>query len=260
MKVGIVGAGLIGGSMARRLADCRVPLWLDDGDPATRQALEALHLGEVRPWQDWIADVDAVVLAVPTGVVGRVVNALLPVIKDNTWLVDVSSVKRPVAEVLRTAGQRVPVMALHIMAGRETSGFSASDANLFQGRPMAVVDIGLGFPAPEAVAWWQERLGTEPASYWSLEQHDEHIAWVSQLPYLVSRALRTVVETHVGGMPALAGPGYRDTTRVGASSLKNLEDLLWANRVELMTALNVMASEIEGWRAILSRGERGCFN
>lgn len=250
MKVGIVGVGLIGGSVARALAAAGIPLWLADADSGTEAALRTAELGVVAPWSEWVADVDQVVVAVPMAKVGPLLAEMVPKMRPGTQLVDLSSLKSPLAGVLRAAAERVEVLALHAMAGREVSGFHASDRCLFQGSPLAVVDIGAGFPADHAVHWWEQCLGTETARYWSASQHDAHMAWVSQLPYLASRAVRVVVEQHFNGEPELIGPGYRDTTRVGTSPLSFIEPLLWANRAAVEPALAALAAEIDRWREI----------
>lgn len=247
-RVGIVGMGLIGGSMARALAAHGVDLSLDDVHDTTRHEVDQARLGTVAPWRQWIGHVDGVVLAVPTAQVPGLIRTLVPQMRRGATLVDVSSVKAPVAEALAWASRSVCVLALHIMAGREVNGFSASDSQLFQNRPLAVVDIGAGFPDLPSVVWWQERLETLPATFWNLNDHDRTIAWVSQLPYLASRAVRTVVEQQLGPRPLLAGPGYQDTTRVGSSPWEPLWPMLTANQRDLGQALSALEGLLAEWR------------
>ncbi len=249
-----MGVGLIGGSVAQALAEADVPLWLSDADPATEAALRVAGLGVVAPWSNWVGDVDQVVIAAPLIKVPALLAAIVPEMRPGAQLIDLSSLKLPLAGALRSASDRVEVLALHMMAGREVSGFHAADPHLFRGRPLAVVDIGAGFPAAEAVTFWERNLGTEPARYWSASDHDAQMAWVSQLPYLASRALRMAVEQHFNGEPELIGPGYRDTIRVGTSPLAPIEPLLWANRSAVEPALAALAAELDRWRKIFQDG------
>lgn len=257
MKVGVVGVGLIGGSIARALARHGVELYLDDADGETRRLLRESGLGQVSAYTEWAPQVDAVILSVPLPQMEQVVRGIAPLLQKGALLIDISSLKRPIAPILKWAGSYVRVMSWHLMAGREVSGFSASSADLFVQCAAAVVDIGTGFPEPETLQWWQEHLNTAPFSHWALSEHDAAIAWISHLPYLASRAVASVVQTHNPGSVELAGPGFQDTTRVGRSPVDPLLPLLHANAPELRRALAVLESELRTWREILAEAEHG---
>ena len=258
MKVGIIGVGLIGGSVARALANRDVKLLLSDTNPTTVDQLRRVFPGAtVGDGQTWAQEADAVVLAVPLEKMEVVIRELVPLMNQAAWLVDLSSVKRPLKSALLWASQYVRVLSLHLMAGREVNGFDQAQADLFHGCPAAVVDFGLGLPPEEVVRWWQMQLNTAPFSPWDLNQHDDAIAWVSQLPYLVSRALEQVVLAEAPRALSLAGPGYRDTARVGRTDAKALAPMLQSNEGELKRALLALESKIRAWREYLDRSESG---
>ncbi|MCY0877889.1 MAG: prephenate dehydrogenase/arogenate dehydrogenase family protein [Firmicutes bacterium] len=244
MRVGVVGVGLIGGSVAQALAQAGDALWLDDTSPSTQMALRQSRLGEVAPWEAWADQVDAVVVGVPLPVETDLVRKLVPRMRPQAQLLDLSSVKRPVQAVLQWASERVSVVSLHLMAGRETRGFHAASAELFRGCAGAVVDVGAGFPPEALLEWWQARLKTGPLSRWSVSDHDAAVAWVSHLPFLASYALRRLVEREQPGALALAGPGFRDTTRVGRSDVALMQPMLAANRAILRDALALFQEEL----------------
>ncbi|MCL5116900.1 MAG: prephenate dehydrogenase/arogenate dehydrogenase family protein [Firmicutes bacterium] len=251
MKVGIIGVGLIGGSLARALRQRGVELFLDDADASTRDQLRAMSLGTVEAWPQWIHKMDAVVLSIPILEVPAIIHQIVPKMASTAWLVDVSSMKRPVQEALLWAGERVQVMPVHLMAGRELAGLGASDADLFKGCVFAVIDVGMGVPDLETVGWWRDQLDTLPVGFWTIDEHDAAIAWVSQLPFIVSRALRMVIDREFPEARRLAGPGFRDTTRVGLSSLEALWPFIEANRAELAQAVEAIEEELSHWRAVL---------
>lgn len=257
MKVGIVGVGLIGGSLARALAESGVRLWLDDHDPAVIEAARRAGLGTVAPVDEWAGSIDMVVFSVPLSVMARTLEDVVPKLRPDAWVVDVSSVKRPIQGALLRAGQRVQVLSMHLMAGREISGFSGSTAALFRESPAAVVDVGLPLPPSHLVSWWQKHLATKPFTLWTMDEHDSAVAWISQLSYLLSWTLRTVVEREAPEALSLAGPGYRDTARVGHTEVQAIAPMLFSNAAELKRALLACESELRQWRASLDRPMEG---
>lgn len=258
MKVGIVGVGLIGGSIAYALSQHGVALYLDDANPETARELQHRQLGQVAPYPQWASLVDQVVLALPMSEVPPIIDDLVPRMAEHSQLVDFSSLKLPLSKSLVQAGRRVTVVALHLMAGREVNGLDAARADLFSGWPLAVVDVGLGYPPAGVVDWWQSILHTDEPSYWSAAQHDAAIAWVSHLPYVVSRALRQAIEDHQGEAWRLRGPGYRDTTRVGMSPWEPLAGQLQENHQELEEGLDRVIGYLKQYRESLAkRGDNG---
>lgn len=252
MKVGIIGVGLIGGSTAWALAEQGFPLWLSDRNPDNEHRVKMSKLGTVAPWREWCAAVDMVVVAVPTGEVPGLLAQLVPAMRADAVLVEMSSLKVPLLHALSDASRRVRVLSMHVMAGREVSGFGAASGTLFEGAPAVAIDLPAGVDH-ELLSWWRKSLGTAPFAIWDAAHHDAAVAWISQLPYLASRALALVVEREAAAALDLAGPGFRDTTRVGQSDFDALAPMLAANRRELSRALLALESTLRGWRECLNR-------
>lgn len=256
MKVGIVGVGLIGGSLALKMALGGVELFLDDSDPHTVDELKRQNLGAVEPWMNWCGQVDMLVMAVPWERQMGLIQKIAERIPDATWLVEVGSIKSNLARDLTWAEQHARVASLHFMAGREVGGFGHASPTLFIGAPAAVVDIGLGYPPADWLQWWNAILGVAAFSYWTWTSHDEAMAWISQMPYLASHAVKVVVENHKPEALAISGPGFRDTTRVGQAEWDKLLPLLADNPDELNRALLALEDQIESWRQSLVLSER----
>ncbi len=257
MKVGIVGVGLIGGSLALKMALGGVELFLDDSDPNTVEELKRQNIGTVEPWMNWCGQVDALVMAVPWERQLELMQKIAEKIRDETWLVEVGSIKSNLARNLTWAGPHARVASLHFMAGREVGGFGHASPTLFTGAPAAVVDIGWGYPPDDWLQWWNLILGVAPFTYWTAASHDEAMAWISQMPYLASRAVKVIVENQKPESLALSGPGFRDTTRVGQTHWEGMSPLLTDSSVELNRALLALEAQIEAWRQslVLSQGQ-----
>jgi prephenate dehydrogenase len=252
VKIGIVGVGLMGGSLALRLNDLGHALYLDDPDPETQQALRDARLGVVGPWSAWIGEAEVVVVSVPPAQMAPVLEDMAQKVGPAQQLVEWSSVKEPLVSTLQNIGRRVTTISMHPMAGREKRGFKAASRELFCGRPLLFVDYGLGYPDSGVMAWW---AGVLEMSVHQLpwDEHDRAIAWISQLPYVVSNALKEAVRGQVNpAWVALAGPGYRDTTRVGESDAAFWVPVLRHNRDELVTAIQAVKEELDRWVRCLS--------
>lgn len=252
-RIGIIGIGLIGGSVALRLKSQGVSLYLDDSDPVTQVAARQQGFTAVGPWTSWIHSVDWLVLAVPLKHVARLMESVAPHLPSSGWLIELSSVKTPLIPALRSAARHVQVASLHFMAGREREGFAAARADLFQGCPAALVEGAWGVPGPEWLDWWRVNLGVARFTHHCAAEHDAMMAWISQLPYLASRAVREVVEQNHPDALELTGPGFRDTTRVGRQAWESVAPSFSANPEELTRALLALESTLRSWREDLDR-------
>lgn len=214
--VGVVGGGLIGGSLLLALHAARPALRLIavDTDPATRTALASRTGAET---YDALPDVlracDLVVLALPLPALLKTLGPVGALVAGSRAVVtDVAGLKEPVLEVARGIAS-LNFVGGHPMAGRERGGFAYATADLFAGRTVALCG---GTANADAVAlvesMWRD-VGAQ-AVRCSAREHDRAVAVVSHLPYLAACA---VAGSAVGAgelAHALAAGGFRDTTRV----------------------------------------------
>lgn len=224
MIVGIVGLGLLGGSLARALAQVETRVIAVDPDPSVRA--EAIELGVVAEAHadvgPHLAACDVVVLAAPVAAIEALLAPVSQSMHQGAVLTDVAGIKRSVLDAAADAVHPdVRFVAAHPMFGGESGGFAASRAEVFQGGVVAICDDRLPFsPAREH----EEAIEQVSALYRSLgahvlrcgaDAHDAAVAKVSHLPYVVSHA---VFEVAAGDAlaEALAGPGFRGATRLAA--------------------------------------------
>ncbi|MEZ5317084.1 MAG: prephenate dehydrogenase/arogenate dehydrogenase family protein [Vicinamibacterales bacterium] len=245
--VGVVGLGLVGGSVARavrRVWPAATVTGLDQPDVIeTARRADAITRGVAD-----LADLDGadlVVLATPVpGILAHLEAAARA--GFSSLLTDVGSVKRTVVETAAARGVRRFVGG-HPMAGDTRTGFAASRADLFAGRPWFVTaPPGAAGPAGEddarAVDALARALGAEPVRM-AADAHDRLVAYLSHLPQLVSVAVMTAA-TEACGVEALglSGSGFADVTRLAASDGDLWSGILTANHDYVEEAARAVAA------------------
>ncbi|HXF69822.1 MAG TPA: prephenate dehydrogenase/arogenate dehydrogenase family protein, partial [Thermoflexus sp.] len=234
---GIIGLGLIGGSIARRLAQQGFLVLGADRDPAARA--EASASGVFEALLDppaLVAAADGVILATPVGSI-EVLLQTLPW-RPGQLVLDTGSTKRRIVAAMGRLPEGVSAVGGHPMAGKERSGFQAADPDLFLDRPFILVPTPR--TTPEAAARAEAlvaALGARPI-WMDAEVHDRRVAWVSHLPYVVAMALMAAVEAAED--PALweiAASGFRDATRVAASDPRMMGEVVRSNADEICAAV-----------------------
>ncbi len=260
--VAVAGVGLIGGSIglgirrhgvARRIAGY-------DVDPVT---LEAAHgMGVVdETWLSpgpWLAEVDLLVLAAPSGSIVPLAESLLPHLRDGAVVTDVGSVKGPVVAGLRGLLARpgmpeVGFVGGHPMAGSERGGVLAADAGLMENAVWVLTPEPDTDPAALAlVRGFVTDLGAR-AIEMSPEQHDALAATVSHLPYLAAVALTGMVDEGEDRelKMLLAAGGFRDLTRVASGDPRMSRDMVFTNRDAVLVALRRFREQLDSLESLL---------
>lgn len=251
---GVVGLGLIGGSMALglRAAGARV-LGVDVDEVALALALQRGAIDAASTDLDTVAGADLVIVATPLAQVAAVGIAAARRMRQGAVLTDTGSVKAPVVAAIHAAlPPGIRYVGGHPMAGSERQGMAAADAALLEGRPFVITPTAR--TAPGAVAVVQEvveRIGMRPVVMDPID-HDEMVAQVSHLPYLVSVALmRSAVEE----AREIGGPALEEMTRVARSPQAMWQEICRANREAILRALSRFEAELARLRRGLEEGE-----
>ncbi|AII42429.1 hypothetical protein KR100_03435 [Synechococcus sp. KORDI-100] len=221
-RVGVVGLGLIGGSLGLDLQarGCWVQGLVHRSETAER-AIERELASAVSTDPACLASCDLVILALPIPLLLKPDPVLVDALPKEAVVTDVASVKAPVLAVWRRCHPRF--VASHPMAGTEQSGVEAGRRDLFRGRPwIATPDESTDSDALASV----EALACGLGSLWktaAASQHDQAVALISHLPVLVSAALlRAVGDERDPGVRQLAmdlaSSGFEDTSRVGGGN------------------------------------------
>lgn len=252
-SVGIIGLGLIGGSIAHDLAAAGVRVLAHDRDPATVE--RAIETGVVRaPLGDALEQLDAVVIAVPVDAALDVLAAVAG--QPSTSLVmDVGGTKRSIVQAARATPLRERFVGAHPLAGDHRSGFIAARAGLFRGATVYLCPTDETAPAIRERAWrFWEMLGAQPQLI-AADAHDELLAWTSHLPQAVASSLARAL-VGAGISSAQLGPGGLDTTRLAASDVSLWSAVLLDNAQDVADALDSFAREIEILRRLVDARDR----
>ncbi|OSZ65653.1 prephenate dehydrogenase/arogenate dehydrogenase family protein [Hydrogenophaga sp. IBVHS2] len=241
-QLGLIGCGLMGGSFALALKQAglvkRVVGY--SKSPSTTERARQMGVIDIEAPSALLAvsGSDVVLLAVPVAATEATFKAIRHLVHKDMLLMDVGSTKRDVVDAARRVlrdqvGVFVPA---HPIAGKELAGVEHADADLYHGRQVILTPIERTQTAQieRATQLWKA-LGCHVRQM-SPESHDAAYAAVSHLPHLLAFALMNAIQNQKQGADflALAGPGFRDFTRIAASDPAIWRDILMANREELL--------------------------
>lgn len=249
--IGIIGLGLVGGSLAKALRRARPALELIgvDDDPRTlRRALAdgVLDAGSIHVGQE-LERCACVVVAVPIGALEGVLRALRPHVRHDAVVTDVLGVKTPVLDAARRHLPGTRFVGAHPMAGGEQGGYEHSQAELFEGKPVVVCAPRRGDATPVALLW---SLTGARVVLLGAEAHDRVIAVTSHLPYASALALVEVAARTRGHH--VAGRGFYDATRRAAFAPEVMAAAV-AHNPYAAKALRAQAAELTRLADLLER-------
>jgi prephenate dehydrogenase len=245
MKLALIGVGLIGGSFALALRAAREVDAVAGFDVDARALAIGMERGvltrQATSLMDAVLDADLVVVATPVGAMREALAAMAPGLAPAAVITDVGSTKQSVIDAARAAlGDRVSrFVPSHPIAGGERPGVSHADPGLFAGR----LAITTPTPQTDAEALQQvERLWRAVGAQverLSPMDHDRIFAAVSHLPHVLAFALVDMIARSPDAAACFthAGAGFRDFTRIAASSPAMWRDVCLANREPLLAQL-----------------------
>jgi len=256
-KISVLAPGLIGGSVAlacaRTFPDSTLFVWSRKKE-SLAPIQKSLPKAKTGTDVSGVAGSDIVVLGAPASVLADLVRSFLPHLGPQTLVTDVASVKASVEKELAPLLQgRARWIGSHPMAGSEDSGFSAARADLFQSAPVILTPQKSTPPdtVRDTSAFWRA-LGARVIQL-PPEEHDRQVARISHLPHAVAAALVRAAGT--SGLP-VAGPGYRDTTRVAAGPSDMWAEILLGNRTEVLASLRDLRQGVEQLATALEKQDR----
>lgn len=251
-RIGIVGLGLVGGSIALAARE-RWPRGLVVGVDRTDVLEQAMsrHVVDVGA-EDLgvLSELDLIVLAAPVRQNLRVLGSLADHVARSTLVTDVGSTKQAIVEAARALPSRFTFIGGHPMAGAAAGGLAGARPDLFGGRPWLLTP-GNAPPSDELerLRRFVTGLGAE-AHVLQAADHDRLLAFLSHLPQLTVSALMAVVGQEAGDAGlGLAGPGLIDTTRLASSPVEVWRDITATNVVAIGRALDILIDRLSALRA-----------
>ncbi len=239
----VVGLGLMGGSLALAL---RPYVETITGVDRSQETLEYALAHKIvdhgtNDLKAGVEQADVVLLAAPVRTIISIVHDRIGAyLRSNTLLVDIGSTKTDICNAMGRLPIGVQAIGGHPMTGKESSGVESSDAALYKGRPFVLCATRRTTPAARLRALsLVEALGAVPYEM-EAARHDRAVAAISHLPYLLSAALVATVAQEGREDDAvwnLAAGGFRDMSRLAASDLNMMRDILTTNTTAVATLL-----------------------
>jgi prephenate dehydrogenase len=261
-QLGLIGCGLMGGSFALALKRAglvkRVVGY--SKSPSTTQRALSMGVIDVEAPSALLAvsGADIVLLAVPVAATEATLKAIKHLVTKDMLIMDVGSTKRDVIDAARRVlrdhiGVFVPC---HPITGKEVSGVEHADPDLYTGKQIILtpIDKTNAVQSEKAVKVW-EGLGCKVFKM-TPDAHDAAFAAVSHLPHLIAFALMNGITSQDHGKDylSLAGPGFRDFTRIAASEPKMWRDILLANRQELLAQSQIFQRALQAMEVMIETG------
>ena len=263
-RVGLAGLGLIGGSLGLALVGSGLfqeVLGHDAAEGIGQAALAAGAITKAVPALTDLADAQVIIIATPVRAVVPTAASLFSVVRPGTIITDTASTKGEIlSSIIPLIPEGVHFIGGHPMAGSERAGLAAADAYLFENAAYVLTTM----PPVPALARDELRsvLSCTGARflYLSPEEHDLIAAGISHLPHLLAATLVNTaasLERNQPGALALAGGGFRDTTRIAGGDAALWAEILSTNRGPLGTVLDLFRTELRRIEEILVSGGEG---
>jgi prephenate dehydrogenase len=259
-QLGVIGCGLMGGSFALALKRAGLVKRVlgYSKSPSTTERAKRLGVIDVAAESALlaVAGSDIVIIAVPVAATETTFRAIRHLVEPGVLFMDVGSTKRDVVDAARRVlRERVAsFVPAHPIAGKEAAGIEHADAGLFSGRQVILTPLPQTTPelVQKATDVWAA-IGTQVLKM-TAENHDAAFAAVSHLPHLLAFAYFSAVINQPAGRDflSLAGPGFRDFTRIAASSPEIWRDILLANREEVLKQSQRFRHALDALEAVLA--------
>ncbi len=257
MKVGILGLGLIGGSLARAYSKAGHRVFASELDESMLGFAQLSGAVEGILDEDTIPSCDLILLAIFAEGSAKWLEANAHLIAKGALVMDCCGIKKAICQQCFPLAEEYGFTFVggHPMAGSHNSGFKYSRSNLFQGAPMVLVPPR--FDDPELLQRAVDAL--EPCRFGSFsvttaEEHDRMIAFTSQMPHIVSNAFikSPTAQSHKG----FSAGSYKDLTRVAWLNPHMWAELFMSNKENILFELDSYIKSLEAYKDAIVRDDK----
>jgi len=251
MKIGIVGLGLMGGSLALSLQKLAFVKEVYGLDHNSLHQQEALRLGLVKDFIDFetLCSMDVIVLAIPVNGVIQSLQDLEGKIAPSTTVIDLGSTKEVIVKAVPQS-IRQNFVAAHPMTGTEHNGPSAAFDGLYHDKVVVLCDLEESGTLQQEVAVRIFSGIHMRLSYMHAHEHDRHAAFISHMPHVISYSIANTVlaQEDKYNILAMAAGGFRSMSRLAKSSPHMWEDIFRQNRGNLLDAIELFQAELDAFK------------
>ncbi|WP_185866839.1 prephenate dehydrogenase [Blattabacterium cuenoti] len=262
MNIGIIGLGLIGGSISLGLRKSNFGDKYLGIDSNQENALNAVKLGivdEIIPLQDLLLQSSVIILSIPVDGIERILPIILNKIRNDTVILDTGSTKYDICNRVSFHPKRSRFVATHPIAGIESSGPISAHSDLFYNKNCIFCDSELS--APDAISMAERIYSTMKMRriYLTSKEHDFYISYGSHLPHVISFSLANTVlkkfEKKEDIFKNMMGSGLDSTTRLARSNPETWFPIFISNRKNLIQAIDAYINHLEIFRNYLKNKE-----
>lgn len=259
MKIGIVGLGLMGGSMALALRDLSFVTSLigcDHNESHQKIALERSLVERFVSFEDLKKECDVIFLAVPVDAVIAFLQSSTDLENSDKTLIDLGSTKALIVEAIPPC-IRPNVVAAHPMTGTEHFGPSAALEGLYADKVVVLCDLEHSGDLQRDTALRIFRSIGMQIRRMGAVQHDRHAAFISHMPHIISYAIANTVlaQEEKENILALAAGGFRSMSRLAKSSPAMWEDIFRQNRQNVLDAVELFETELKTLKEALHKAD-----
>lgn len=258
MNIGIIGLGLMGGSFAKTLRK-KTDDKIFGADANENALLKAEMLGVIdgRLNEETVKTVDMLFIATTPDKIEEIFIKFLPHLKNGAIITDFCGIKRKVVGIMKECVNKYRDLIFvggHPMAGREFSGIEHATSTLFENASMILTNVNADIFTMEKIKAFYLNLGFREVVITTPEEHDEIIAYTSQLCHIVSNAFikNASAEKH-GGFSA---GSYKDMTRVARLNPTMWADLMSENKDNLLTELTELIDNLTEYKTALKSDDK----
>lgn len=259
--VGVIGLGLMGGSLAMALRDAQACESISgyDADPNTLD--QALQRGIIDHPIDLRGDrVDVLILAAPVNAILDWLIKIPAVFSGNLHVIDLGSTKGQITMAMQALPDWISPLGGHPMCGKETSGLGVATPDLYRKCLFVLAPLDRTHATTLTIA--QQLIDVISARVLILEpdRHDQLAATISHVPYLASVALvEAALQAHDDAVWEMASSGFRDSTRLAASNPTMMLDILMSNQTGVLAALARLQTSLDTLTQLVQQGDRAAL-
>ncbi|HLO33177.1 MAG TPA: prephenate dehydrogenase/arogenate dehydrogenase family protein [Anaerolineales bacterium] len=242
-RVGIIGLGLMGGSLALALRGKCAGLYGVDTDPATLQlALDKKIVDRAeRDPVTLLPQADLVILATPVPAIIDFLQRISSFVQKPCIVLDLGSTKKDILQAMAALPERFDPVGGHPICGKEKLGLEHAEASLFQNTPFVVTPLArTTLRARTAAEQIISSIGAHSIEM-DAEEHDRALAFTSHLPFLISSAIVRALPQEFEG---LIGTGFRSTSRLAGTPSHMMMGVLQSNRTNILNSIRVFRNSL----------------
>ena len=256
MTVGILGLGLIGGSLARAYKKAEHTVYVCDKDESMLDFAQLAGVVDAPLSQSNISKCDLILLAIYADASATWLEKNARYIGSETLVIDCCGIKAEICKRCFPVAEKYGFTFIggHPMAGSHNSGFKYSRSNLFQGAPMVLVPPRCDDPIPlERAKNLLSPCGFKSFSVTTAEAHDKMIAFTSQMPHILSNAYikSPTAESHSG----FSAGSYKDLTRVAWLNPQMWAELFLSNKENVLNELDFYIESLNAYRQAIQEDD-----